>query len=153
MAEKVAGPLNLGVGRYAEQWQTMRRTAHAILTPNAVAGYLPVQRAEATQVLYDLLKTPRQVDHHDSDTPSNVKMLRPQNFYTHLSRYSNSTIMSVLYGKRCPRYKFYGSIAFYKSMQLWNQALEPGAFPPVDMLPILDWIPEMSRVEEARQGS
>ncbi|KAL0574271.1 hypothetical protein V5O48_007679 [Marasmius crinis-equi] len=50
--------------------------------------------------------------------------------------------MSVLYGKRCPRYESYEATTFYKSNRLWNLALEPGAHPPVDLLPILDYLPE-----------
>ncbi|KAL0567565.1 hypothetical protein V5O48_014425 [Marasmius crinis-equi] len=120
MAEKVTGGMNMGFEPYSERCKISRRAVHAVLTPSAVAAHFPIQRAEATQALYDFLKT-------------------PNDFYTHILRTSNSIIMSVLYGKRCPRYDSHESKAFYEVNHLWNMALEPGA---IDILPILDWVPE-----------
>ncbi|KAL0574270.1 hypothetical protein V5O48_007678 [Marasmius crinis-equi] len=59
MVDKVTDGLNLALGRYSEKWRALRKTAHAILTPKAVANHLPIQRAEATQALYDILKDPK----------------------------------------------------------------------------------------------
>ncbi|KAK1227689.1 hypothetical protein PQX77_009314 [Marasmius sp. AFHP31] len=50
--------------------------------------------------------------------------------------------MSVAFGKRCPRYESYEATAFYETNRLWNSILEPGAYPPVDLLPFLKYIPE-----------
>ncbi|KAK1219359.1 hypothetical protein PQX77_017883, partial [Marasmius sp. AFHP31] len=50
--------------------------------------------------------------------------------------------MSVVHGKRCPRYESYEATAFYETNRLWNSILEPGAYPPVDLLPFLKYIPE-----------
>ncbi|KAK1219362.1 hypothetical protein PQX77_017886 [Marasmius sp. AFHP31] len=65
-----------------------------------------------------------------------------QRFFNHISRSTNSTIMSVLYGKRCPRYESHEATAFYEVNHLWNSILEAGAHPPVDLLPFLKYIPE-----------
>lgn len=79
MADTITGGLNMVLARYsmyhlsmffsreeltypsflAEEWRTLRKTAHAILTPQASAKHLPIQRAEATQLMYDLLKSPQ----------------------------------------------------------------------------------------------
>uniref|UniRef100_A0A0W0GC59 Putative cytochrome P450 n=1 Tax=Moniliophthora roreri TaxID=221103 RepID=A0A0W0GC59_MONRR len=58
IADAVAGGLNMALARYTENWRTLRRTAHAILTPQQSAKHLPIQRAEATQLLFDMLQTP-----------------------------------------------------------------------------------------------
>lgn len=122
MADDITGGLNMVLARYGENWRILRKAAHAILTPNAVAAHVPIQIAESIQVMYDFLKT-------------------PEHFYTHLRRYSNSVIMSVLYGKRCPRYETREAILFFEAQHLWELALEPGAHPPIDILPFLRYIP------------
>ncbi|ESK84986.1 cytochrome p450, partial [Moniliophthora roreri MCA 2997] len=123
IADAVAGGLNMVLARYTENWRTLRRTAHTILTPQQSAKHLPIQRAEATQLLFDILQT-------------------PESFYTHIRRYSNSVIMSVLYGKRCPRYETPETTAFFQAQHEWELLLEPGATPPLDLLPILKHVPE-----------
>ncbi|KAJ7100794.1 cytochrome P450 [Mycena belliarum] len=122
VAEVVAGGLNLVLARYTENWRTLRRTAHAILTPQASARHLPIQLAEATQLLHDIIR-------------------QPESFYTHIRRYSSSVIMSVLYGKRAPRYETPETTAFFKAQHEWELVLEPGATPPVDLIPILKYVP------------
>ncbi|KAF8176374.1 cytochrome P450 [Mycena galopus ATCC 62051] len=118
VADVITGGLNMGLARYGENWRTLRRTAHAILTPQASARHLPIQRAEASQLLHDIL------------------------FYTHIRRYSNSVILSVLYGKRAPRYETPETTAFFCVIHEWSRVLEPGATPPVDLIPLLKYVPE-----------
>jgi hypothetical protein len=48
----------MGVGRYADNWRASRKAYQAILTAQATNAYLPIQKAETTQVLYDIMKTP-----------------------------------------------------------------------------------------------
>ncbi|KAL0954810.1 hypothetical protein HGRIS_003756 [Hohenbuehelia grisea] len=123
MADAVAGGLNMVLAPYGEDWRVLRKAAHTILTPQASDRHLPIQKAEAYQLLYDLL-------------------VQPEGFYTHVRRYSNAVIMSVLYGKRSPRYETKEATAFFEAQHLWELALEPGAHPPVDLLPFLNYIPE-----------
>ncbi|KAJ3873641.1 cytochrome P450 [Lentinula edodes] len=122
MADNITGGLNMVLARYGSKWRILRKTAHAILTPHAVTAHLPIQIAESTQVMYDLLKA-------------------PELFYTHIRRYSNSVVMSLLYGKRSPRYETREATLFFESQHLWELALEPGAHPPVDVLPFLRYVP------------
>ncbi|ESK83420.1 cytochrome p450 [Moniliophthora roreri MCA 2997] len=123
MAQKVTDNLSMAFVGHTDTWRTLRKAAHAILTPKAVQDHLPIQRAEATAVLYDFLTT-------------------PDRFFYHIGRYSNSVIMSVLFGKRCPRYETKEATAFYESQKLWNLCISPTAVPPLDLLPWLDYIPE-----------
>jgi hypothetical protein len=39
-------------------WRVLRKTAHVILTPQASEQHLPIQKAEATQLMYDILNDP-----------------------------------------------------------------------------------------------
>ncbi|GAW04989.1 cytochrome partial [Lentinula edodes] len=122
MADNITGGLNMVLARYGSKWQILWKTAHAILTPHAVTAHLPIQIAESTQVMYDLLKA-------------------PELFYTHIRHYSNLVMMSLLYGKRSPRYETHEALLFFESQHLWELALEPGAHPPVDVLPFLRYVP------------
>ncbi|KAJ6564650.1 cytochrome P450 [Mycena capillaripes] len=123
VADLITGGMNLATSRYTENWRTLRKMAHAILTPQASARHLPIQQAEATQLLHDIL-------------------LQPKGFYTHIRRYSGSVILSVLYGKRAPRYETPETVAIFKALHEWTSLLQAGATPPVDLFPILKYVPE-----------
>ncbi|KAJ6564685.1 cytochrome P450 [Mycena capillaripes] len=104
-------------------WKTQRRAAATILTSQATARHLPIQRAEATQLLHDILHS-------------------PESFFTDIRRYSISVILSVLYGRRVPRYDAPEITRFFEVVRQWNVLVEPGAGPPVDILPLLKFVPE-----------
>ncbi|KAF7369235.1 putative cytochrome P450 [Mycena venus] len=127
LAEVVTQGLNLVLSivlsRYTEKWKILRSAAQAILTPQASARHLPIQQAEAVQLAHDILQS-------------------PESFYTHIQRYSNSVILSVLYGKRSPRFETPETVTFYKVEHEWTTLLEPGATPPMDYFPFLKYVPE-----------
>ncbi|KAK1235556.1 hypothetical protein PQX77_001209 [Marasmius sp. AFHP31] len=123
IADSVTGGLGLSLAHYGNTWRTLRRTAHTILTPKMCDKHLPIQYAETTQLLFDVLHN-------------------PDGFYNHIRRFSNSAIMSVLFGKRCPRYETPETTAFFIAQHEWELLLEPGATPPVDLLPFLQKVPE-----------
>src|SRR5437868_4299243 len=50
--------------------------------------------------------------------------------------------MSVVFGIRSPHYETQHSIDFYEMEERWTALLEPGAHPPVDLVPGLRYIPE-----------
>ncbi|KAJ7149143.1 cytochrome P450 [Mycena filopes] len=123
LAEVVTRGLNLVLAHYTEDWKMLRNAAQAILTPQASARHLHIQQAEAIQLVHDLLCT-------------------PESFYTHLQRYSNSVILSVLYGKRSPRFETPETTTFFKVEHEWVTLLEAGATPPLDYFPFLKYVPE-----------
>uniref|UniRef100_A0A0W0GBY3 Putative cytochrome P450 n=1 Tax=Moniliophthora roreri TaxID=221103 RepID=A0A0W0GBY3_MONRR len=123
VSDLVTGGIHMALARYDDVWKIQRRVAQTVLTPSAVQRHLAIQRAEATQLMYDFLDT-------------------PENFFDHLSRYSTSVIMSVLWGKRCPRHNTKEATEIYEADRIWNQLLAPGTIPPIDMFPFLNYIPE-----------
>ncbi|KAJ7444582.1 cytochrome P450 [Mycena galericulata] len=123
IGDLVSSGLSMGFAHYTDTWRTQRRITHAILTPQAAARHLPIQQTEATQLLHDILE-------------------RPQSFYTHIRRYSNSVISSVLYGQRSPRYESPEIVAYFDYEHEFERLIEPGATPPVDMIPLLKLVPE-----------
>ncbi|KAJ7890000.1 cytochrome P450 [Mycena leptocephala] len=120
--DRTAGGMHMVFARYTQTWKTLRKTAATILTPHATGMHLPIQRAESTQLLHAILHS-------------------PQSFYTEIQRYSYSVVLSVLYGKRAPRYETPEITCFFNALHEWRELLA-GATPPVDALPILKYIPE-----------
>ncbi|KAJ6535753.1 cytochrome P450 [Mycena capillaripes] len=127
-ADRVTGGLHMGFARATQSWKTLRKAAGTILTPQASARHLPIQRAEATQLLHNILHSPQES--------------RFITFYTNIQRFSVSVILSVLYGKRVPRFETPEITGFFAVMHEWNQLLGPGATPPIDIIPLLNWVPE-----------
>lgn len=50
--------------------------------------------------------------------------------------------MSVAFGKRCPRYETEHLRLFFEMEHAWESLNEIGAQPPVDLIPILRYVPE-----------
>lgn len=48
----------MGIARYADGWRASRKASQAILTAQAADEHLPIQKAEVTQLIYDIMKTP-----------------------------------------------------------------------------------------------
>ncbi|KAJ7898660.1 cytochrome P450 [Mycena olivaceomarginata] len=123
VGDLVTDGLHMVHARFTPAWKAERRASAVILTPLAISQHLPIQRAEATQLLHDILHS-------------------PQSFYTDMQRYSISVIYSVLHGRRMPRYETEEVAAFMNAMHAWNALMEPGSTPPVDAIPVLKLIPE-----------
>ncbi|CAL1694557.1 unnamed protein product [Somion occarium] len=113
---------DLVLARYGPTWKALRRAAHDILSREACMKHLPIQHAEASQLMYDLLE-------------------RPEGLYTHIYRYSASVILSVVAGIRSPQFE--GTIVedFDHLIRRVEYLLRPGGSPPVDLFPPLKYIP------------
>ncbi|KAI4523854.1 cytochrome P450 [Schizophyllum commune Loenen D] len=95
------------------KWRKLRKASQMLLAPSV---------GESTQLAFDLLET-------------------PERFFDHISRYGNSLILAILYGRRSPRTETPTALAIVEILSHWVTYLEPGATPPVDVFPILKWIP------------
>ncbi|EXJ84068.1 hypothetical protein A1O3_04735 [Capronia epimyces CBS 606.96] len=81
----------------------------------------PVQDAEVTVLLNDLVT-------------------KPEDFYNHMKRLTSSIACILVYGQRATSYEdFWGHV---RSSLWFGEALEPGANPPVDEFPVLKYLPE-----------
>ncbi|KAJ6584471.1 cytochrome P450 [Mycena capillaripes] len=146
---RMAGGLYLPLSRSNHTWKTMRRTAATILTSQATIEHLPIQRAEATQLLHALIHSPQASRFFHLSQSSSLlaytlllTQLTIQSFYTDIQRYSFSVIRSVLYGKRAPRFEAPDVTTFFRVVEEWNALGAPGAMPPVDLFPLLKLVPE-----------
>ncbi|KAL1665077.1 cytochrome P450 [Schizophyllum commune] len=119
----VTGGWALFLCRYNEKWRKLRKASQMLLAPSVVKTYQPLQEGESTQLAFDFLET-------------------PERFFDHISRYGNSLVLAILYGRRSPRIETPTALAIVEILNYWVTYLEPGATPPVDVFPILKWIPE-----------
>ncbi|KAI0073799.1 cytochrome P450 [Panus rudis PR-1116 ss-1] len=119
----ITNGLHVALARSGPVWKRMRRAISAFLTREACARHIPIQVAESKQLLYDMLKS-------------------PENTYAHLGRQGASVLMSILFGTRAPTINSPLACRFARVMDMWMGILEPGATPPLDILPFLQYVPE-----------
>ncbi|KAG8899688.1 hypothetical protein FRC01_010414 [Tulasnella sp. 417] len=123
LTEQLTGGNHILFIRYGPTWKILRRTSYEMLSPHAVSLTLPIQVAESTQLMFDLL--------HD-----------PTDWYDHFSRYALSVIMSVVHGQRCPRYATPRAQNLIINLKTFSQLVRPGETPPLDLIPALKHVPE-----------
>ncbi|KAK1808405.1 hypothetical protein LTR12_017238 [Friedmanniomyces endolithicus] len=124
VANLISGGDHILLMDYGQQWRDTRKLLHGTFMEKVVEEqYLKTQEAEASQMLRDYLLEP---EHH---------MLHPK-------RYSNSIIMSIVWGVRTPTTQTRHLHRLYDLMEVWSKVLETGATPPVDIYPFLHWLPQ-----------
>ncbi|KAI0077958.1 cytochrome P450 [Panus rudis PR-1116 ss-1] len=123
LVDMVTSGLHVAFARHGPTWKSLRRTLQQLVTGEACARHLPLQRAEATQLMYDMLK-------------------EPEGFFNHIMRHTTSIIYSAVFGTRAPRFENSLASEFADMLHSWEKMLEPGAHAPIDLLPILQHVPE-----------
>ncbi|CAL1707421.1 unnamed protein product [Somion occarium] len=121
--ELVYKGLEMPWSRYGTHWRNMRRAAHDLLNKEACLSHLPIQRAEASQLMHDILQ-------------------QPQHLYAHIRRYTASVAFSLIFGIHCSMYDNPIVEEFYEGQRTWEHILRPGGHPPVDIFPLLKHVPE-----------
>ncbi|SCV48561.1 related to O-methylsterigmatocystin oxidoreductase [Fusarium fujikuroi] len=108
---------------YGDSWRKLRKTLQGLLNIKAVDRLLPIQNAEATQMMHQLLQS-------------------PDDWYDHVRRYSTSVILASVYGLRGPTFEHPRVKSLYHVQDQLTQIAELGATPPVDVFPILQYLPD-----------
>ncbi|KAF5367006.1 hypothetical protein D9758_003848 [Tetrapyrgos nigripes] len=142
MADVMYEGVHAALMRYNDTWRRLRKTMHAILTPAGTMEHLPIQEAEATQLMYDLLHSSGVSAFLHSTSAQPAYFTYQNDLCTHLRRYSTSVISSVVFGKRFPRHDCPEMDAIFESVDAAETNFEVGAYPPVDQLPFLNYIPQ-----------
>ncbi|KAL1900977.1 hypothetical protein Sste5346_002040 [Sporothrix stenoceras] len=105
-------------------YREQRKIAAHNLSPRVLderAG--PIQDAEITVLLRDLLD-------------------RPEAFYNHVRRTTCSVACAMVFGQRGASYESFFGHCVYDAMDSYSESLEPGANPPVDQFPFLKYLPD-----------
>jgi hypothetical protein len=95
----------------------------SLLNVIAVDKLLPIQNAEATQAMFQLMQ-------------------HPEGYYDHIRRYSTAVILTSVFGQRGARFDSPKVQALYHAQDQFTAILEQGATPPVDAFPFLKMLPE-----------
>ena len=108
---------------YGDAWRQQRKVVQSLLNVNAVENLLPIQNAEATQTMFQLLQD-------------------PDGYYDHVRRYSTAVILASVFGQRGETFNSPKVQALYHAQDQFTAILEQGATPPVDAFPFLNAVPE-----------
>ncbi|KAL3459598.1 cytochrome P450 2D18 [Aspergillus heterothallicus] len=107
-----------------DRWKLRRKLYFQLVNEaRCNSEHLRLVEAEATQLLCDIC-------------------LQPEKLMYHPGRYSNSIIMSLVFGIRTPRYDTPHYVELQRIVTEMSGLGEIGASPPVDWLPVLKYIPE-----------
>ncbi|KAK4226602.1 phenol 2-monooxygenase [Podospora fimiseda] len=113
--------------QYSDKWRWCRKVVHQFFMEKEVeAKHIKVVDAEAVQMIKDFMEGPEGRKGH---------MMYPK-------RFSNSIIMSLIYGSRTPDCGTKHMVKLYALMENWSKVMEPGNTPPVDIFPWLKLVPE-----------
>jgi len=120
----ITGGDHLLVMDYGNVWRALRKVIHQHFNETMVNNrHTALVNAEAVQMCHDFV-------------------VAPQNHMYHPKRFSNSIIMSLLYGIRTPTTDTPHMTKLNTLMENWSKVMEPGNTPPVDDHPFLHWVPE-----------
>ncbi|KAK8159123.1 cytochrome P450 [Phyllosticta citrichinensis] len=106
-------------------WRSQRKIASHVLSPRTLddKGGKFVTLHEMSVLLLDLLKS-------------------PEDFYKHVKRTTCSVANVVVWGHRAATYDEFWGHNVYKALEMFSEAMEIVANPPVEQFPFLKWIPE-----------
>ncbi|VUC36506.1 unnamed protein product [Clonostachys rosea] len=113
--------LNLQNTPYLRKW---RASVAYLIGASGLKQVIPMQEATAATLAKQLLDT----------TPSET--------LDYLKQWALATPLLAITGQRLEDRGKAFSDRFFKAQKLWLELLEPGNAPPVDMVPMLRWIPE-----------
>lgn len=90
-------------------------------------GILDVQNATSTKLVYNILQNP---------------VAGNGGFAKHISRWAMEAPLLTIAGDHNDDGSEEAVSTYFKTQAVWLELLDPGATPPVDVFPILNWVPE-----------
>ncbi|KAJ9191323.1 hypothetical protein DTO164E3_6131 [Paecilomyces variotii] len=103
-------------------WKRGRKAITRFLTTDNLNVYMATQKVEYVQMLNDILTQPDEI-------------------YDHIRRTSASVMTSIVYGKKCLTFKNSSAEEYFEGIKLFNETNDPGAYPPIELLPWLRHVP------------
>ncbi|KIW91638.1 uncharacterized protein Z519_07606 [Cladophialophora bantiana CBS 173.52] len=107
---------------YGSTWRALRKAAVGLLNGPSIESIIPLQQAESSQTMYDIMQTPEQ-------------------WFEHLRRYAAAVILEAVYGQRGATYDDPKITGFFEIEMAFAEIMAAGATPPVDAFPFLKHIP------------
>ncbi|KAI3319462.1 cytochrome P450 [Xylariaceae sp. AK1471] len=118
------GDFHLAFLQYGSKWRKERKTFMEFLKSSEIDKRLPIQEAESSQFMYELL-------------------LEPERFHEHGFRYHGAIIMASAFGQRGKEYADNSEVKrFFDVEKDWAIIIAPGFIPPHDIFPFLKIMPD-----------
>lgn len=117
---------NFGMSEVADEtWRLGRKAAAHLLSPTNFKKFRPIQHAEATQLIWDLMRD-------------------PNDWFEHIGRYTTSFALAIIYGHRAPNLVSTDVVEFLNLHPQLMKTLDFNRVAIVDLFPILAIIPWVS---------
>ena len=107
--------------KYDKAWRRGRSMTMSFLKDEELRKLLPIQDAESTQMLWEILQDPAM-------------------YHSHVMRQFCAVILASVYGQRGQRKR---TEEFSAIQGEWAGLMDPGAFPPLDVFPWLKYVPSI----------
>jgi cytochrome P450 len=115
---------NPALSAYGDLWRGQRKWLVEFLGGERTERMKPVQDAESTQMIYDLMN-------------------RPEDFEHHVDRSFGAAILATVFGQRGKTMDHGGKLdSFFKVEAQWAASLGPTSYPPLNSFPFLGSIPD-----------
>jgi cytochrome P450 len=115
---------NPGLSVYGDAWRAQRKKLVEFLGGERTDNLKPVQDAEATQMIYDMMRKPEDFEHH-------------------VDRSFGAAILATVYGQRGKTMHAGSTLdTFARVAAQWAAALGPTASPPLNNFPFLGSVPD-----------
>jgi cytochrome P450 len=116
--------LNPALSIYGDTWRRQRKMLVELLGADRTDSIKPVQDAESTQMIYDLMNAPADFEHH-------------------VLRSFGAVILATVYGQRGKTFEAGGKLdTFFKVEEQWAAAVGPTNCPPTNSFPFLHYVPD-----------
>ncbi|KZP29881.1 cytochrome P450 [Athelia psychrophila] len=122
LVDKITDGNHMGFMKYGPQLRSLKKLLSYALSPQAVVKHIPMQEAESSQLLNDLLE-------------------KPEDFYYAIRRHTHSVAKCMVYGVRIPHYTSPDATEFFEALHAFEHTVSPGTHPPIDLLPFLKYVP------------
>ena len=117
------GQVHILLNEYGPEWRLMRKIAQSCLNHNSIQTIVPIQDTEATQTMFQIMRDPNK-------------------YHEYVRRYSAAVVLASVYGQRASDPRSTKIQRIYSIMERFLALMEPGATPPVDVMTILQYLPD-----------
>ncbi|KAJ7770536.1 cytochrome P450 [Mycena metata] len=133
LAGLAAGGYHILFARDAPRLRNLKNAIARFFSPTNSLGRVPVQAAESTQLLQELMTQP--------EVPYSFRLkgnsANEQNFIASIRRYTHSVAMITTYGQRVPSLTSPQMQGFYQMLHRFLHVQLLGVYPPINLVPVL----------------
>jgi len=134
---------HLLVMNHGDKWRKFRKLVHQQFhETRCEREHITLQNAEAVQMLRDFCVAPESLMQHPKRFSNSIIMTLRKPHFTPDAYSTQLTSSDAVFGIRSATPTTPQLVELYEMMEEWSKVMETGATPPVDILPILKYVPE-----------